>query len=298
METVKRLRPECISCIVKGNLEKFPENTPVEKQVEYKQKVLQIVGNARDDLSSPVISKQIKQLQTDMFGVKDDYETIKHHFNALMMEFEQEMVQNVNQSEDPLYRAISFAMIGNYIDFGAMDSVDESYLKKLLGTVEERTFDEQQYNLLKQDLASAKKVVFATDNCGEIVMDKILIQTIQKLYPHLEMNILVRGYPTINDATIVDAKQVGLDKISRVVPNGSDVPGTFYEELSEEAKQLLDTADVILAKGQGNFETLRMCGLNVYYIFLCKCEMFARQFGVPRFTGILMNDKEVCRRCL
>ena len=298
MDNVKRLRPECISCIVKGNLERFPQDATVEQQVEYKQRLLQIIGSARDDLSSPVISKKIKQLQSEMFGMFDDFEEIKYHFNALMMEFEQSTLENVMNSAEPLYRAISFAMIGNYIDFGAMDSVDETYLKELLSTVEQRTFDEEQYNLLKQDLSSAKKVVYATDNCGEIVMDKILVQTIQKLYPNAQVNVLVRGYPTINDATMQDAKQVGMDQIANVVPNGSDIPGTFYEDLSDEAKNLLDTADVILAKGQGNFETLRMCGLNVYYIFLCKCEMFARQFGVPRFTGILMNDKEVCSRCL
>lgn len=298
MDNVKRLRPECISCIVKGNLEKFPENTPIDKQVEYKQKLLQIIGNARDDLSSPVISKKIKQLQSQMFGMVDDYKEIKHHFNELMMEFESSTLENVNNSEEPLYRAISFAMIGNYIDFGAMDSVDESYLKQLLNTVEERTFDFEQYSLLKKDLQNAKKVVYITDNCGEIVMDKVLVQTIQKLYPDVQIQVMVRGYPVINDATIIDAKQVGMDTIANIVENGSDIPGTFYEDLSQEAKDTLDQADVILAKGQGNFETMRMCQRNVYYIFLCKCEMFARQFEVPRFTGILMNDKEVCRRCL
>ena len=298
MNNVKRLRPECISCIVKGNLERFPENTSIEKQVEYKQRLLQIIGNARDDLSSPVISKNIKKLQADMFGMYDDFKEIKHHFNELMMEFETYTLENVKKSDDPLYRAISFAMIGNYIDFGAMDSVDETYLKELLSTASERTFDAEQYALLKKDLQDAKKVVYITDNCGEIVMDKVLVQTIQSLYPQVHVDVLVRGYPVINDATIEDAKQVGMDVIAKVIPNGSDIPGTFYEDLSQEAKDLLDSADVLLAKGQGNFETMRMCQKNVYYIFLCKCEMFARQFGVPRFTGILMNDKEVCRRCL
>ena len=298
MDNVKRLRPECISCIVKGNLEKFPANTSIEKQVEYKQKLLQIIGNARDDLSSPVISKKIKQLQSEMFGMVDDYKEIKHHFNELMMEFETSTIKDVEQSKEPLYRAISYAMIGNYIDFGAMDSVDETYLKELLSTASERTFDLKQYSQLEKDLRNAKKVVYITDNCGEIVMDKVLVQTIQKLYPQANVQVLVRGYPVINDATIDDARQVGMDTIASIVENGSDIPGTFYDYISQEAKELLDTADVILAKGQGNFETMRMCQKNVYYIFLCKCEMFARQFDVPRFTGILMNDKEVCRRCL
>ena len=296
MNEVKRLRPECISCIVRGNLEKFPKNTPVNQQVEYKQKLLTIIGTARDDLSSPVLSKKIKELQADMFDIHDDYEEIKRHFNHLMESFENPIMEDVNQSKDPLYLAIEYAMLGNYIDFGAMDSVDENYLKELLKTARDRDFDKVQYERLKSDLEKGKKLVFLTDNCGEIVMDKILIRTIQKLYPHLKVSVLVRGKPIINDATIEDAKQVGLDKIAHVIPNGSGIPGTFYEELSPEAKKEIDTADIILAKGQGNFETLRMCHKNVYYIFLCKCEMFARIFDVPRFTGILINDEEVIKR--
>ena len=296
MKTIKRLRPECISCIIKGNLEKFPDTVTIDQQVEYKQKLLQIVGNARQDLSAPVISKDIKQLQYEMFGIKDDFDQIKYHFNELMMTFEKEVQTSIEQSKDPLYQAINYAMIGNYIDFGAMDSVDESYLEELLFSASQRSFDATSYQTLQEDLTKAKKVVYLTDNCGEIVMDKLLIQTIQKQYPQVEMTVMVRGKPIINDATIVDAKQVGLDQIATILPNGSGIPGTHYEDLSQEAKNTLDTADVILAKGQGNFETMRMCGKNVYYIFLCKCEMFARQFDVPRFTGILINDREVQRR--
>lgn len=296
MNEVKRLRPECISCIVRGNLEKFPETISVDQQVEYKQKLLTIVGTARNDLSSPVLSKKIKELQADMFGIHEDYEKIKSHFNRLMLSFEDQIMKDVNQSEDPLYLAIEYAMLGNYIDFGAMDSVDEDYLKELLKTAKNRDFDKTQYERLKTDLEKGKKLIFLTDNCGEIVMDKILIRTIQRLYPHIHVSVIVRGKPIINDATMKDAKQVGMDQIAHVIPNGSGIPGTFYEELSQEAQNEMDTADIILAKGQGNFETLRMCQRNVYYIFLCKCEMFARIFGVPRFTGILINDEEVIKK--
>lgn len=133
--------------------------------------------------------------------------------------------------------------------------------------------------------------MYLTDNCGEIVMDKILIQQIQKKYPDLEIAILVRGAEVINDATMEDAAQVGLTEIARVLPNGTDIAGTWLEELSQEAKAVLESADVIISKGQGNFETLRKCGLNIYYIFLCKCDLFANTFQVPKLTGMLINEK-------
>ena len=95
----------------------------------------------------------------------------------------------------------------------------------------------------------------------------------------------------LNDVTMEDAVQVGLTQHFNVIGNGNSTAGTVMEELSDEAKEILLSADVILSKGQANFETLRGCGLNVYYIFLCKCEMFAKIFGVPRLSGILINDK-------
>ena len=103
--------------------------------------------------------------------------------------------------------------------------------------------------------------------------------------------VLVRGEQVLNDATLEDAVQVGLTEMADVRGNGSDIAGTCIEEMSEEARKIIYDSDVILAKGQGNFETMQMCGLNVYYIFMCKCEMFARKFQVPRFTGMLLSDK-------
>ena len=112
----------------------------------------------------------------------------------------------------------------------------------------------------------------------------------QLIFPALEMTVLVRGEEIANDATMVDARQVGLDKVTRVLGNGSDIAGTELSELSEEALSLIREADVILSKGQGNFETLQYCGLNIYYLFLSKCEYFAKHFDVPLFTGLFVRE--------
>ena len=135
--------------------------------------------------------------------------------------------------------------------------------------------------------------MYLTDNCGEIVMDKLLIEEIQKLNQKAEVTVIVRGLPVLNDVTMEDAIQVGLTEMVNVIGNGSEIAGTYLEDISEEAKNVIDDADVILAKGQGNFETLRMCGKNIYYIFMCKCEMFAKRFQVPRYYGMLINDKNL-----
>ena len=142
------------------------------------------------------------------------------------------------------------------------------------------------------DLSKANRLVFITDNCGEIVLDKVLIKTIQDQYPHVKITVMVRGGATLNDATMKDAEEVGMTGLVKVIHNGNDIAGTCLSKLSDDALMCLNEADVILSKGQANFETLRGCGRNIYYIFLCKCDMFAGRFGVEKYTGMFLNDKD------
>ncbi|MBO5387572.1 MAG: DUF89 family protein, partial [Lachnospiraceae bacterium] len=132
-----------------------------------------------------------------------------------------------------------------------------------------------------------------TDNCGEILLDKIFIKCIEDKYPKLKITVIVRGQNVINDATIEDAKQVGLTDIVTCIGNGNGAPGTVIKLLSEEAKQALFEADMIISKGQGNFESLFAEGLNPYYIFLCKCELFVRRFGLKQYESVFMKEERI-----
>lgn len=286
-----RLNPECISCLVKGQLKFCPEDADTKQKVAYMQKVLQMIAEAPVSDSAPVIVRGIKRLQKDMFDIDRDFTEIKKHYNQLMLEKEPEMQQTLETAPDKLKLALQYAMTGNYIDFGAQIQVSEEELVQLLGDAAQVAVDEQEYAHLQQELAKAEKLVYLTDNCGEIVADKQLMGVLKELYPQLEITAIVRGYPVVNDATMEDAQQVGLTEQVKVLGSGSDVGGTCIGELSEEAYTALHGADVILAKGQGNFETMQQCGLNIYYIFLCKCEMFSRKFGVPKYTGMLVNER-------
>ena len=136
----------------------------------------------------------------------------------------------------------------------------------------------------------AEKLIFITDNCGEIVLDKLLIKTILKEYPQIKAEAIVRGEAVLNDATLKDAKQVGLTAVLPVFGNGTAIAGTCLSRIPQTVMKKIDSADIIIAKGQANFETLRYCGKNIYYIFMCKCQMFADRFGVPKLSGMLLND--------
>ena len=288
-----RLNPACISCLLKNRLEDFPEDTPHEMQIEYMQRVLKAISETPKSEGAPVIVRTINQIQKEMFGYNKDFTHVKSHFNELMLEKAPSVREKLNQSEDSLKLAIQYAMTGNYIDFGAMNNVDEEQLGQLLDQASDNHVDEEEYVSLKADIENARSIVYLTDNCGEIVMDKLLIEEIKKQNPNAQITAIVRGKPVLNDATMEDAIQVGLTELVNVIGNGSEIAGTYLEEISEEAKNAIDCADVIFAKGQGNFETLRMCGKNIYYIFMCKCEMFAKRFQVPKYYGMLINDKNL-----
>lgn len=288
-----RLHPECIRCMMDKQLARCPQDAPKEVQLDYMQKVLSIAANARRDQGAPVILSEFHRLQREMFGIHKDFTDIKKKFNALMLAFEPEMQKRIDASQRPLETAIQYAMIGNYIDFGAKHEVMEDQLSDLLSKPESYELPEAVYQALNADLQKAKQVAYLTDNCGEIVMDKLLIRAIQKAYPQLQVTVIVRGEPVSNDVVLEDAQDVGLMEIARVIGNGNGVAGTHMDALSTEARETMETADVLISKGQANFETLNGCGLNVYYVFMCKCDMFAKRFNVPRFSGILVNDANV-----
>lgn len=291
--STNRLEPECIRCLVSKQLTAYPADASSEQQLEYMQRFLGLVANARRDVGVPAISRDIKNLKREMFGELEDFTQIKRHFNALMLAREDVLQQNIDAAEDPLLLALQYAFVGNYIDFGgAMHKVQEEELSRLIDNAPGFELNPEACEALKAEILRAGRIVYLTDNCGEIVMDKLLLRLIGRMNPAADLRVMVRGNDVLNDATREDAEQVGLGEVAKVMDNGSDVAGTWLEDISDEARATLENADLILAKGQANFETMRGCGLNVFYLFMCKCQLFATRFHVPRFTGMLVRDKD------
>lgn len=289
----RRLTSACLSCLTKGHIDKFPENISEEQQIIYKQRVLQILGNAKESESAPMIVNKLDQLRMDMFGVNVDYTDIKKYFNEYVMKKQTRIEAEVETADDQLFRALQYSMTGNYIDFGAMENVSEEKFEELLSNAKNIELDRMEYERMLNDLKTAKSLVFLHDNCGEIVFDHVLIKVLKALYPDMKIISMVRGVPVLNDATLDDARQIGLTETAVVVGNGSNIAGTSLEDISCDALEMIQKADVIISKGQGNFETLYGCGLNIYYLFMCKCTMFANRFHKKLYEGMLINDKSI-----
>lgn len=283
----------CTQCLLKKHLTNYPDTATEEERLTYIRRLFSILTDIAPGESSPVVVNRILTLQKEMFDQFVDYTDIKKHFNQLMLEQEDWIYADISSATDPIRRALQYVMKGNYIDFGVLSDVNSEKLMELLSQAKDQAIDDQIFEELMQDLTSAKNMVLLTDNCGEIVLDKLLVRTIMSQFPDLQIHVIVRGGHALNDATMEDACQVGLPDLVKVIGNGTCLQGTYLPDISKEARDLLEQADVILSKGQGNFESLQYCGLNIYYLFLCKCDLFTKRFHTHLYDGILTNDRYV-----
>ena len=285
-----KVSAECMHCLVKRQANNIKKYSDEEKKAEYLGKVLGIIANNAAEEPAPVLLSHIGRLHEEYFGKPFSFDELKKGYNAMMLEKENEIRGKIGKAQDPLALALRFAQIGNFIDFGAMDSVDDRKLMEFLEQAETLPLSEDTYAKFTENLKTAKKLVYMTDNCGEVVLDKLLLETIAGIAPHVEKTIIVRGEPVLNDATMEDALQVGIEACGKVIPNGTNIAGTYIPWLSAEAKQAMEEADLLISKGQGNFESLHGCGLNIYYLFLCKCQWFMERFGLPQYSGVFINE--------
>ena len=287
-----KLSAYCMSCLVKRQLEQITDFKDEELKSIYMKRILSTISEAKEQETAPIIMPKINKLYQEYFGALYSYETIKKQYNNLMLHKEESIWNEIWASDDSLLEALKYSRVGNYIDFGAMENVDDDKLNNLLESIRQEHIDSRQYQAFTKDLQNACELVFLTDNCGEVVLDKLLIKCIRNQYPEIHVTVIVRGESVINDATMEDARMIGLTEIADVIDNGTEFAGTCLGQIDIKAKECIEAADVIISKGQGNFETLNGCGLNIYYSFLCKCEWFVKRFGMERFKGVFINDRD------
>ena len=285
-----RIGEYCKNCILGKKLNAYPPGATAAQVADYQARVREVVG--RDvAVTSPELHSAIGAIYRDIFGPERDYAAVKRRFNDLMLSLEPAMQADVDAAPDPLKRAVQYAMTGNFIDFGVMSDVDEGALRQKLAAAGDMAVDGDALEALRREVVSARRLVCFTDNCGEIVADKVLLKALRRLNPGLCVTAVVRGLPVVNDATLEDAEQVGLGEAAqRVIGNGCDLPGNVLERISAEALGAVDAADVLIAKGQANYEGLSGCGRNLFYIFMCKCKLFTDRFGVAQYSGVLTRE--------
>ena len=282
---------ECIQCHLRRNLETARKLGTDDQATAFARELLKLYLNAPEGVSSPWLAPATAELFRKHYGVPEDrFREEKEISNRFVLERMEEIRRRVNAAEDPLLAGLQFAILGNYIDFSALQGqVSFEELESLLNRAGEMTPVGDGFEALKADLEKGKKLLYLTDNAGEIGFDRIFGEVIHEQFPGLEITFCVRGGPAMNDALRADAELVGIP--FPVIDNGNRVAGTQIDQLSRDAKQALESADVIIAKGQGNIETMYGCGYNVYYAFLVKCSRFVKVFNQPKLTPMLIRER-------
>lgn len=269
------------------------EQTDTEKFQKFKAEVKRLCETAPEDCCAPLLMRGIDLCHRKVFGSGIDYSREKSLFNRLLLNIEKELYSRISASPDPIEEALKFAMASNYIDFARLSDLNEGSVDLVLSAAQRACVDKNTLKSFKNKLQTAKTMCVLHDNCGEIVLDKILIRTVKSAYPQITVTSVVRGKPIINDVTVQDAREVGLDGVAEIVSNGTDVPGTYLKEVSAQTLTLLKTSDVIVSKGLGNLETLYGEGYAVFYAFNCKCEHISERFAAPLWSPVFVEEKRI-----
>jgi len=244
------------------------------------------------DITSPELIEGIMEKVNRAMGDPDPFFFEKREQNRKIMALYPVFERVVAESSDPLYTAVKLAIIGNAIDFMMSDNSDriEDFIMESL----EGPFPAKGYTAFAEQVKRSKQILYLGDNSGEIVLDRLLIETMIAQHGP-EILFVVRSVPSLNDATRKEAAFVGMDKVATVVENGTagPVPGTILKRCSEEIRDRFQEADLIISKGGGNFDSLEgeIKGLqqNITFMLLSKCYPYARYFGVPEKQPILAN---------
>ncbi len=271
---------DCIPCFYRQALDAARiAGTDEIKQKQIVDKISQLIPDFPLEASPPEMGREIYSLVGKISGVKDPFKEIKENSNKFALKLYPKLKQEINNSEDRLLTAVKLSIIGNIIDYGAKNSlnvveeIDHLFQGNFIINNENNstTF---KYNQFKEALNKVDTIIYLADNAGEVVFDRLLIE---ELVEELGKQVIyvVRGKPIINDALIEDALFCGINEIAKIISSGSDAPGTLLKYCLPEFIRLYQKAELIISKGQGNYESLSEEDKSMFFLFRAKCPVIA-----------------------
>jgi damage-control phosphatase, subfamily I len=242
-----------------------------------------------NNLTAPEASCLMYRLIKRATHTDNIYKKEKDDYNNLLLSLEEDIRNIIKKSDNPFQTAIRYALAGNIIDFGPPKSFD--VIKTLSEAASKKPAVDHSL-VLKNELKKATTVLYLGDNAGEIVLDKLFIETIN----HTNLYFAVRGSNIINDVTMEDAEKVGITKISKVISNGYDAPSTLINRCSSEFRKIFDKADIIISKGQGNLEGLiNVTDKKIFFLLMIKCNVIAEMIGVHERNVVVLYNQKIQR---
>jgi len=255
-----------------------------------------LIPNFFLDANPPEMGRTIYTLIRKITGVKDPFKEIKENSNKLTLSFYPKLKQKINNSEDRLLTAVRLSIAGNVIDYGVKNSLNvEEEVNKIFNRDFKNDNENRKtvfrYQEFKEILSKVNHVIYLADNAGEVVFDRLLIEELtEKLGKQLIY--VVRDKPIINDALIEDAIFCGINKVAKITSSGSNAPGTILKYCSPEFMELYQDAELIISKGQGNYESLSEEDKSIFFLFKAKCPVIAKDIGCEVGDMVLKGRRE------
>lgn len=279
---------DCLPCLLNQALKAARAATDDENlQRQVLNSVAEMIPELSLGMKPPEIAQKCYKLVYELIGNSDPFREAKDEANHTALGLYPHLKELVAESQDPLLTACKLAIAGNSIDLGP--SLDYGSVENIMETALESPLAVNHYEQLITSINESQNLLYLGDNAGEIVFDRVLIEELHRV-KHLEINFVVRDKPIINDATAHDALATGIDSVAGIISNGSDAPATILSQCSPEMLELYHAAEVIIAKGQGNYESLSEEPDNIFFFLKAKCPLVSEAMKVSVGDAILKHN--------
>ncbi|MBA4348233.1 MAG: hypothetical protein C0413_05235 [Clostridiales bacterium] len=288
-----KLQPECVACMIAQvktvtkllGLSKFVCEAAMQDTQAY-------LARANYDGCTPESMGELWQMLQKHLGGNDPYAAIKSMCNQEALRMLPETREKIARAKDQFTVALKYAIAGNLIDYGLEHPVALEEQNAQIDAIASTAFSIDDSERLYVALSSAKTMLYLGDNAGEIVFDRLLIEQIRSMFPLVDITYVVKGSHVLNDVTHIDADEVGMREVAHVIDNGDASPGTVLPRTSEAFQHAFAAADVILSKGQGNFESISgVEKKDLFFLFTAKCDTVCVEAGVPKLSIVCMENR-------
>ncbi|WP_312426145.1 damage-control phosphatase ARMT1 family protein [Lacrimispora sp.] len=285
-----RLHDKCLPCVV-NQVIRVANITGINTKEELLREVFTYLSKMNFEETTPEIIGEIFDMIKRHANNPDPYKETRNYYNTLFLELSPEFERKIEQAENSFMLAIRYAIVGNIIDFNPIHNTLLEDIYDCFEKMEQLELAIDDSHALMKDISNAGTLLYLGDNCGEICMDKILLKKIKELNPNIKLLFGVRGKPVVNDSISEDAYSVGIDEYAEIVDNGDGSLGTVLNRTSPAFKEVYNKADVVIAKGQANYECLSEENKNIYFLLMTKCDVIANDIGAEEKKMICMKNK-------
>lgn len=286
------MNKNCFECDVK-QMKKISKHMGLD--IERENKILEITDNylkncdmskTNPETMAEIWNKISKIIQTD-----NPYKDIKSYYNKLLLSMEKNIESMISGADNPNRQALKVAIIGNLIDFAAKHKFNEESLREMINNSSHTALEIDDSDKMFDEVQKADTLLYLGDNCGEIVIDKVFIKRLKQLKPKLNVYYGVRGKSIVNDVTMEDAEEVNMFEVANVISNGDGSLGTVLDRTNNEFKNIFNKCDMVISKGQGNYEgLLGNKKNNIFFLFMAKCNLVAQPIGVKPMSIVCLKN--------